>query len=91
MGTLTKEIIIDKIEILADEQLQVRERTVIKEDGKELSSSFHRWVLAPGDDLTNQDPRVQAVANALWTPAALAAYQAAVAAAQTQADTPVQG
>ena len=76
MSTLSKQIVIDKIEILADEQLQIRERTSIMEDGVELSSSFRRWVCSPGDDVTTQDARVQAVALALWTPEVVAAYRA---------------
>jgi len=84
MSTLSKEVIIDKIEVLADEQIQVREKTSILEDGKELSASYHRWVLAPGADLTGQDPRVVAVAQALWTTEVVAAYQAALAAQNAQ-------
>ena len=76
MSTLSKQIVIDKIEVLADEQLQIRERTSIMEDGVELSSSFRRWVCSPGDDVTAQDARVQAVAAALWTPEVVAAYRA---------------
>ena len=37
MSTLSKEVVIDKIEVLADEQIQVREKTAIIEDGKEIS------------------------------------------------------
>jgi hypothetical protein len=76
MSTLSKEVVIDKIEVLADEQIQVREKTAIMEDGKEISASYHRWVLAPGDDLTDQDVRVTAVAQALWTTEVVAAYKA---------------
>ena len=44
---LTKETVVDKIEVLEMGQVQVRTVTRIKEDGKELSSSFHRHVLEP--------------------------------------------
>jgi hypothetical protein len=73
---LTKNILIDKIEVLENEILQIRQRTDIVEDGNTISSSYHRWVLHPGDDTTGQDPRVIAVANALWTSDVIAAYRA---------------
>ena len=74
---LTKEIIVDKIEVLEMGQVQVRTATRVLEDGTQLSSSFHRHVLAPGDDLTEQDARVSAIATATWTDEVIAAYQAA--------------
>ena len=65
---ITKEIQIDKIEIIGDyKTVQVRTAIVIKEDGKELSRSFHRHALTPDADITNEDAQVQAVCNAVWT------------------------
>ena len=81
---LTKEIVVDKIEVLEMGQVQVRTATRVKEDGVVLSSSFHRHVLAPstktgdtwGDtDISGEDARVQAVANATWTDSVKTAYQ----------------
>ena len=81
---LTKEIVVDKIEVLEMGEIQVRTATKIKEDGKELSSSFHRHVLEPsaktGDtwadtDISGEDARVQAIANATWTSDVKTAYQ----------------
>ena len=72
---LTKEIIVDKIEVLEMGQVQVRTATRVLEDGAVLSSSFHRHVLAPDDDLSEQDPKVVAIANATWTPEVVTAYQ----------------
>jgi len=72
---LTKEIIVDKIEVLEMGQVQVRTATRVMEDGAVLSSSFHRHVLAPDDDLSEQDPKVVAIANATWTPEVVTAYQ----------------
>jgi len=74
---LTKEIVVDKIEVLEMGQVQVRTATRVLEDGTQLSSSFHRHVLAPGDDLSEQDARVSAIATATWTDEVIAAYQAA--------------
>ena len=81
---LTKEQTIDKIEILENGTLQVREVTKIMEDGKQLSSSYHRWAFGPGDDISDQPANVQAIAAAAWTPAVIAAYQAQVAANSLQ-------
>jgi hypothetical protein len=44
-------------------------------DGKEIARSFHRHVVQPGDDLTGQDPKVVAIANAVHTPEIIAAFQ----------------
>jgi len=77
MSTLSKVTVIDKIEVLEDHTLQIRQATRILEDDKELSSSFHRWVLHPGADLTGQDAKIVAIANALWTPEVISAYEAA--------------
>jgi hypothetical protein len=74
---LTKETIVDKIEVLEMGQVQVRTATRVLEDGVALSSSFHRHVLAPGDDLSEQDARVSAIATATWTDEVIAAYQEA--------------
>ena len=63
---LTKEIVIDKIEVLESNAIQVRKVTRVLEDGEVLSQSYHRHVLSPGDDLTNEDPKVVAVATAAW-------------------------
>ncbi len=76
---LTKTEIVDKIEVLENGTIQVRCATRILEDGAVLSSSFHRHVLSPNDDLTDQDPKVVAIANATWTPEVIAAYEAKMA------------
>ena len=76
---ITKTVKTDKIEIVGDfKHIQVREATVIEEDGVELTRSFHRYVLSPGSDLTDQSAEVQAIANAVWTEEIIAAYQASL-------------
>ncbi len=77
---LTKETIVDKIEVLELGQVQVRTATKVLEDGVVLSSSFHRHVLAPGDDLSEQDARVSAIATATWTAEVVTAYEEMIAA-----------
>ena len=59
---ITKEVIQDKIEVVGDfKHIQVRTATVIKEDGVELSRSYHRHVIAPNDDSTNESEDVKAM------------------------------
>jgi len=77
---LSKTIIVDRIEVLERGQIQVRTATVVDEDGAELSRSFHRQVLAPGDDTTGQSDRVAAIATATWTPDVVTAWEAFIAA-----------
>ena len=76
---LTKEQVIDKVEVVENGTLQVRQVTRIMEDGKELSSSYHRWSYAPGSDISEQPANVQAIAAAAWTAEVVAAYEAKVA------------
>ena len=74
--SITKEIVEDKIEIVGDfKTIQIRTATVIKEDGVELSRSFHRHALQCTDDITNQSEEVQAICNAVWTDELKTAYQ----------------
>ena len=63
---LSKETVIDKIEVLENNAIQVRSATRVLEDGEMLSQSYHRHVLEEGADLTNEDPKVVAIANAAW-------------------------
>ena len=67
---------VSEIEIVENGIIQVRQRTDIVEDGVTISSSYHRWTLTPGQDLTGQNAKVTAIANATWTPEVIAAYQA---------------
>lgn len=63
---LTKTTEVDLIEVVGS-NIQVRTATIILEDDVELSRAYHRHVLAQGDDLTEQDPKVVAIANAVWS------------------------
>ena len=74
---LEKVISVDLIEVVENGTLQVRTKTAIKEDGVEISSKFHRHVVAPGDDYSAEDARVKAICAAMHTPEVIAAYQAA--------------
>jgi hypothetical protein len=74
---LEKVISVDLIEIVENSCIQVRAKTVILEDGVEISSKFHRYVVAPGDDYSAEDARVKAICAAMHTPKVIAAYKAA--------------
>ena len=77
---LTEETVEDKIEIVGDfKHVQVRTATVIKRDGTEISRSFSRHVVSPGDDITNESTEVQAICNAVHTQAVKDAYAAHLA------------
>jgi urease accessory protein UreE len=75
---LEEQSVVDKIEVLLAGQIQVRRRDQILKDGVEIAATYHRHVLSPGDDLTNEDPRVVAIAEATWTPEVIEAYQASL-------------
>ena len=77
---LEKTTVVDRVEILENGAVQVRTRTSILEDGQQISGTYHRHVVAPGDDYSNEDPRVQAICAAMHTPEVIAAYKAALAA-----------
>ena len=78
---LTKQTVIDKIEVTENGVVQVRQATRIMEDGQQLSQSYHRWTIAPGQDYSDQDAKVKAICDAAHTDAVIEAYEAALAAA----------
>jgi hypothetical protein len=73
---LEKKVVIDLMEILENGCVQVRTKTAILEDGVEISSKFHRHVVAPGDDYSAEDAKVQAICKATHTKEVVAAYKA---------------
>ena len=85
---LTKETVEDKIEVVGDyKAIQIRTAVVIKDDGTEISRSFHRKVIHPcvksGDtwsdyDTSSESTEVQGIASAVWTDAVKTAYKAMV-------------
>ena len=77
---------IGEIIVGANSVLSVRTDTVIKDEGSEISRSFHRHCLVPTDDVSGEDARVQAVANSLWTDEVKAQYQASLPAEEPAAE-----
>jgi hypothetical protein len=81
---LEKVVSVDLIEVIENGALQIRTKTAIKEDGIEISSKFHRHVVAPGADYSAEDAKVQAIAASIHTADVVAAYKAA----QNERNTP---
>lgn len=79
--SLEKLKVIDQITVTENGTVFYREVTRIMEDGIELSHSYHRTSLNPGQDILNQPANVVAICNTVWTEAVISAYQAQVAAA----------
>ena len=73
---LTESTKIDQIEVVQDWNIQVRQATIIERDGEFVSRTFHRWVLTPDSDISNQEQKVKDICNAAWTPEVKAAYTA---------------
>lgn len=73
---LTEKIEIDRIEVVNDWNIQVRRATTIEKDGVFVSRTFHRWVLNPDSDITNQEQKVKDICNAAWTPEVKSAFEA---------------
>jgi predicted regulator of Ras-like GTPase activity (Roadblock/LC7/MglB family) len=78
MAILEKNII-DVIEILENNTIQIRNANIIEKDGVEIARTYHRHSLSPGDDVSNEDARVQAIANAIWTDEVVNAYKELIA------------
>ena len=72
---LTERTDIDKIEVVNSWNIQVRRNTTIERDGQFVSNSFHRWVLTPDMDISDQEQKVKDIANAAWTPEVRQAYE----------------
>ena len=72
---LTENTKIDQIEIVNGWNIQVRQATIIERDGQFVSRTFHRWVLTPDMDISDQEQKVKDIANAAWTPEVRQAYE----------------
>jgi hypothetical protein len=81
---LEKIEVVDLIETLENGVLQVRTKTAILEDGVEISSKFHRHIVAPGDDYSHETNRVKAVCAAVHDQWTIDAYKAS----QVKLDAP---
>jgi hypothetical protein len=73
---LEKNVSIDRVEVVESGVVQVRTRTVIMEDGKKISATYQRRIIAPGDDYSLEEAQVKAICAAAHTPEVVAAYTA---------------
>jgi hypothetical protein len=78
--SLTKTTTVDQITVTENGIVLYREATRIMEDGNQISQTYHRTSLTPGQDLTGQPANVVAICNAAWTTEVIDAYNAQVAA-----------
>lgn len=74
--TIEKQVVIDKIEVIENGTIQVRQNTRIVEDNKTIAETYARWTCAPGQDVSGQDQRIQDIAKVIWTPEVIASYEA---------------
>lgn len=77
---IEKTVVVDRIEVLENGSVQVRERISVFEDGVRISGTHRRHVVSPGDDFSNEEARVQAICAVAHTPEVIATYKAAMAA-----------
>jgi hypothetical protein len=73
---LTETVSIDRIEVVENGVIQVRQATVIEKDGVQVARSFHRWVLTPDMDISGQEQKVKDICNVAWTDEVKSAYEA---------------
>jgi hypothetical protein len=74
--SLDKQTKIDRIEVIETGVVQVRQATIITEHGNQISRTFHRWCIAPGEDYSTQEQQVQDICRVAHTAEVIAAYQA---------------
>ncbi len=79
---LTERSTVSLVEVTPNGTIQVRIANQILDGETVKAQTFHRYCLAPGSDLTGEPDQVVAIANAVWTPEVVAAYEAQVAANQ---------
>lgn len=73
--SIEKIITVDKIEVLEDGRVAVRTKSAFVENGVEAAATWDVRLIAPGDDYSGEDARVQAICAATHTPEVLAVYQ----------------
>jgi len=87
---LTKKTVTDKVEVVGEHKMvQCREATWVEDNGVMIGGkNFHRHVIAPTDDTTNEPAETIAICNAVHTPEVIAAYKAMLAAQEAEMNTP---
>jgi hypothetical protein len=72
---LEKITVVDKIEIVENGSIQIRRCDRILENDLVISEAYHRHVIHPGEDISAEDQRVRDIADAVWTPEVIAAWE----------------
>ena len=85
---ITKETVVDQITVCENGIVLYREATRIMEDGNQISQTYHRTSLTPGQDLADQPANVVAICNVVWTPEVIAAYKAQMIRNELPTQTP---
>ena len=73
--SLAKEIKIDRIEVVENKTVQVRQATIITEDGNQVSRTYHRWCITPGEDYSTQEQQVQDICKVAHTKEVIDVYK----------------
>jgi len=73
---LDKQVLIDQIEVVENGTVQVRQATIITDNGNQISRTYHRWCIAPSQDYSDQEDKVKDICRATHTPEVIAAYKA---------------
>ena len=73
---LEEKSVIDSINVLELGQIEVRMATIIMKDGEEITRTYHRHVVLPGDDLANEDSKVKSIAEVVHTEEVINSYKA---------------
>jgi hypothetical protein len=76
--SLNKEVKIDRIEVVENGTVQVRQATIITDNGNQISRTFHRWCIAPNQNYSDQEQQVQDICKVTHTSEVIAAYNAQV-------------
>jgi hypothetical protein len=74
--SLDKQIKIDRVEVVENGTVQVRQATIITDNGNQVSRTYHRWTIAPGEDYSDQEQQVQDICKVAHTEEVINAYKA---------------
>ena len=67
---------IDRIEVVENGTVQVRQATIITDNGNQVSRAYHRWCITPGEDYSNQEQQVQDICRVTHTPEVIEKFKA---------------
>lgn len=71
---LTERKVVDLIEVLSTGHLQIREANLVERDGVVIAKTFHRYVISPGEDVSDKEQKIQDIASVVWTEEVLARF-----------------